>query len=161
MTFFTLWAPPSAHSELHLQLTLYLLLILSCLSAVSLSFSNLYQSPSSLSGQVLIILRACLVQTVGAQNTSSCLLVKYLFLLKTDLRLPDALKYFWKIWTCQFKLIGSGNCNHFILSFCWEIKEPNIKHKLLLSGSCKSVQFHSFIKILKVSFLSFRHQTFM
>ena len=81
------------------------------------------------------------------------LLVKYFFLLTTDLRLLDALKYFWKIWTCQFKLIGSGNCNHFILSFCWEIKEPNIKHKLLLSGSCKNVDTVSFfIKIKKFPF---------
>ncbi len=69
----------------------------------------------------------------------------------------DTLKYFWKISTCQFKLIGSGNCNHFILSFCWEIKEPNIKHKLLLD-SCKNVQFfllNFFSKLKKFPFCLF------
>lgn len=74
----------------------------------------------------------------------------------------DNFKYFWKISTCQFKLIGSGNCNHFILSFCWEIKEPNIKHKLLLLDSCKMYSFSFwtfFFKIKKVSFLSLQHQT--
>ena len=70
---------------------------ISCLSAVSqLSLSTLYQSLSSFSvlsqlslsslsaltqGRYFIILRACLVQTVGAQNTSSRLMENFQMLV--------------------------------------------------------------------------------